>query len=433
MFMTINAVASEVDSSEINLPATTGRESGEASFLVERKFGREMNASDFARPSVNIIYDVEVTATPAVTVKVVMDDLTGDEIKGRGAGTLHMRSGTSEPLSLRGRFDISEGEYEFTFQSFFKKPFVLKQGEDNYIEWYGDPNDAMINITAVYTANNVSFAPLASSLINIGDGISKVRGDVYVVAKLTDRLFHPKFNFSLEFPQSSVVNSDPALAFSLQQLQKNENEINKQATYLVVLGVFAPIEGNSTGFSLGELATNSLSGIFFNVINDQIRKIFSGIFKSDKLNFTFNSTLYNRNVIGNSSAFNLGSNVNASIGSSLFKGRVTVSVGGSVEGLLQTGSTQQQVGFLKDFTVEIMINPSGSFRATIFSRDNVDYFNSNVSGSGRQNRTGLGVSYRKDYNHLADIFRRKKKQATTPPTTPATTSADSGPEQIPRN
>jgi hypothetical protein len=231
-----------------------------------------------------------------------------------------------------------------------------------------------------------------------------------------------------------VVNRDPALAFSLQQLQKNENEKNKQATYLVVLGVFAPVEGSTAGFSLGEVATNSLSGIFFNVINDQIRRIFSGIFKSDKLNFSFNTTLYNRNVIGNNNAFNLGSNVNASIGSSLFKGRVTISVGGSVEGLLQTGSTQQQVGFLKDFTIEIMINQSGSFRATIFSRDNIDYLTSNVSGSGRQNRTGVGVSYRKDFDHLGDIFRRKKKQ-TLPIPPPATTDegTNSGTEQAPKN
>lgn len=431
MFMTINAIASETDSSEMNLPIASTRETGLASFLVERKFGQEMEAT-VSPSAVNIIYDVEVTATPAVTVRVVLDELTGDEIKGRGAGTLHIRSGTAEPLTLRGRFDITQGEYLFTFQSFFKKPFVLREGEDNYIEWYGDPNEAIINLTAVYTATNVSFAPLASSLINIDQGLSRARGDVYVVAKLTERLMHPKFDFSLEFPPSSVVNSDPALAFSLQQLQKNENEINKQATYLVVLGVFAPVEGSSNGFNLGEVATNSLSGIFFNVINEQIRKIFSGIFKSDKLNFNFNTTLYNRNVIGNSSAFNLGSNVNASIGSSLFKGRVTISVGGSVEGLLQTGSTQQQVGFLKDFTIEIMINPSGSFRATIFSRDNVDYLTSNVSGSGRQNRTGVGVSFHRDFNHIGDIFRRKKKQVPPPPPVePA--AVETGTEEVPKN
>ncbi|MDZ4794369.1 MAG: hypothetical protein SGI83_08850 [Bacteroidota bacterium] len=415
-FMTINAVASDVDSSNITIPSSQSRVTGTADFLVERKYGREMNDSDFAKNATNFIYDVEVTATPMVTVQVVLDELTGDIIKGRGSGTLQIRSGTTEPLSLRGRYDIDEGEYVFTFQSFFKKPFVLKKGENNYIEWTGDPMDATIKLTAVYTATNVSYAPLAATLQGLDQtqNIAGARGDVYVIAKLTDKLFQPTFNFSLDFPATSVVSGDPSLALSLQQLQKNENEINKQATYLVVLGVFAPVETTGT-FNFEEVATNSLSGIFFNVINEQVKKIVSSIFKSDKYNFNFSSSVYNRNVIDNGSGFDLGSNVTASVGRSLFKNRVIVTVGGSVEGIL-TGNTVQNVGFLKDFTVEILMNPSGTFRANLFYRDNVDYLTSTATGAGRQNRTGLGLSYRKDFNHFGDIFRRKKNRK--PPTLP---------------
>ena len=227
------------------------------------------------------------------------------------------------------------------------------------------------------------------------------------MAKLTDKLFQPKFNFSLEFPLASVINSEPTLAFGLQQLLKNENEMNKQATYLVVLGVFAPVEGGSGQGAIGEGLTNSISGIFFNVINEQVKKIVSNIFKTDKLNFNFSSSIYNRNVLGGGGGgLNLGSNVNASIGSSLFKNRVIVTLGGSVEGVL-TGNTQQNVGFLKDFTIEILLNESGTFRANLFLRDNVDYLTS-VTGANRQNRTGVGLSYRKDFNHIGDIFRKKK-------------------------
>ena len=412
MFMTINAIASDVDSSTMTIPSSSGRESGLADFLVERKYGREMDESDYNNNATNIIYDVEVTATPLVTVKVVLDELTGDIIKGKGTGTLKIRSGTSEPLSLRGRFDIEEGDYQFTFQSFFRKPFVLKKGENNYIEWSGDPYDAKINLTAVYTANNVSFAPLASSLqgLDQSQNISRARGDVYVVARLTDKLFQPKFNFSLEFPPASVVNSDPSLAFGLQQLQKNENEMNKQATYLVVLGVFAPVESGGR-FSVSEVATNSLSGIFFNVINEQVKKIISTIFNSNKWNFNFNSSVYNRNVIATNGTLNLGSNVNASIGRSIFNNRVIVTASGSVEGLIQTGSqsVRQSVGFLPDVTIEILINASGTFRAILFYRENTDYLTTSTS-SGTQKRSGVGLSYRKDFNKLGDLFKRKKNK-----------------------
>jgi hypothetical protein len=241
MFMKIDAFASNQDSSNITIPSSISRETGLADFLVERKFGREMSEIGFNNNISNIIYDVDVTANPRLNVKVVLDELTGDEIKGKGTGTLKIRSGTSEPLSLRGRFDIDEGNYLFTFQSFFKKPFVLKKGEDNFIEWNGDPYDARINISATYTANNVSYAPLTNHWSNIDQKISNARSDVYVVAKLTDKLFSPHINFSLEFPPSSIANDDPALAFSLQQLQKNVTEMNKQATYLVVFGILPAI------------------------------------------------------------------------------------------------------------------------------------------------------------------------------------------------
>jgi hypothetical protein len=191
MVMTINANASEKDSSYITLPPSSSRETGIADFLIERKYGREMNEQDVSKNATNIVYDVEVTANPMVTVKVVLDELTGDEIKGKGSGTLNIRSGTVEPLTLRGRFDIEEGDYLFTFQSFFKKPFDIRKGSQNYIEWNGDPYDANIRFEAMYTADRVSFAPLASSL-NLTSNITNARGDVYVVATLTDKLFKPR-------------------------------------------------------------------------------------------------------------------------------------------------------------------------------------------------------------------------------------------------
>ncbi len=415
MFMDINAVASEDSSSNITIPSTSSRETGIADFLVERKFGHEMIDSGDNKNITSIIYNVKLTATPQVTVKVVLDELTGDEIKGKGKGTLNILSGTSEPLSIRGRFDIDEGDYLFTFQSFFKKPFELKKGAGNFIEWTGDPYDAKINISATYKASNVSYAPLASHWTNIDSKISNARSDVYVIAKLTDKLFSPQIKFSLEFPPASVANDDPALSFSLQQLQKNINEMNKQATYLVVFGIFAPVE-SSGSFSIQEIATNSLSGIFFNVINEQVRKIVSNIFKTEKWNFNFNSSVYNRNVIDpNGSKLSFGSNVNASLGRSIFNNKVIFSVGGSVEGLLHSGTIQQDIQLLPNVTIEILLNAKGTFRANLFYRQNIDYLTNNTSGAGRANRAGAGISYRKEADTIWElIFKKKKKTAATP-------------------
>ena len=356
-----------------------------------------------------------------VTAKVVLDELTGDEIKGRGSGTLNIRSGTTEPLSLRGRFDIQEGNYLFTFQSFFKKPFELKKEVDNYIEWNGDPYDATIRFEAIYKAERVSFAPIAQ-LKALGSGASNARGDVYVVAKLTDKLFKPTIEFSLDFPNTSVAVTDPELALIIQQLQKNPNEINKQVTYLIVFNSFAPSEDLYGGQTIsGEgLVVNTISGIFLNVISEQLNKILGNLFKNDKYNISLNTTLYNRNIIGNSTALNLGSNVNFSIGRAFFNNRFIISTGIGLDAPLQSqNNIQQSIQLLPDVTLEWLINPSGSIRASFFYRENADYLVTNVaSGPGKAKRYGASLSYRKDFDRLGDIFRSRKKTTTPPPPPP---------------
>lgn len=425
MVMTINASASDRDSSYVTLPPSSSRESGIADFLIERKYGREMSEDDISGAETSIIYDVEVTANPMVTVKVVLDELTGDEIKGKGSGTLNIRSGTSEPLTLRGRFDIDEGDYLFTFQSFFKKPFQIKKGGQNYIEWNGDPYDANIRFEAIYTADRVSFAPLASSL-NLSSNLNNVRGDVYVVATLTDKLFKPQINFALDFPANSVARTDPELGLLVQQMQRNLNEINRQVTYLIVFNSFAPSElsGDVSGERL--IGVSTISGMLLGVLSDQLNKLFGKLLQSDKYNINFNTSFYNRNlgniVDANKTALNLSSNVNFSIGRSFFNNRFIISTGVGFDApLSQSGpnNLQQNIMLLPDVTLEWLINPSGTIRANFFYRENADFLStSSNAATTRARRTGASLSYRKDFDKLGDLFRRNRKPVSPAPVPP---------------
>jgi hypothetical protein len=73
---------------------------------------------------------------------------------------------------------------------------------------------------------------------------------------------------------------------------------------------------------------------------------------------------------------------------------------------------------LPDVTLEWLINPTGSIRASFFYRENTDYLNSTTSGGNGKSakRYGGSLSYRKDFDKLSDIFKRKKKNnPVTPP------------------
>jgi hypothetical protein len=407
MFMKIDAIASDKDSSYVTIPPSTSRESGLADFLVERKFGKEMTALKVRNDETNIIYDVDVTANPYLNVKVVLDELTGDEIKGKGSGTLNIRSGTTEPLTLRGKFDIQEGSYLFTFQSFFKKPFELRKDAGNYIEWNGDPYNANIKFEAAYRAERVSYAPLGNSL-NLNSAVTNARGDVYVIANLTGNLFKPDIEFSLDFPNSSIAVTDPELALVIQQMQKNVNELNRQVTYLIVFNSFAPSELGQTNTGTG-IGINTISGIFLNVISDQINKILGNLLKNEKYRINLNTALYNRNIIDqNNTRLNLGSNVNFSIGRSFFNNRFIISTGVGFDAALQQTDIQQSVQFLPDVTLEWLINPSGSIRTSFFYRENTDYLGATNNVAGISRRIGGSISYKKEFDRLSDIFKKKK-------------------------
>jgi hypothetical protein len=433
MFLKIDAVASTTDSSNVTLPPSSGRENGIADFLLERQYGREMTVRDMRANANNVTYDIDLTVNktpiPMVSVRVVLDDLTGDEIKGKGFGNLNIHSGTFEPLALRGRFNIVEGSYLFTFQSFFKKPFQLRTEHDNFIEWNGNPYNANINFEAVYRAERVSFAPLApligdqkTSSNGVNSGAANARGDVYVVASLKDSLFKPTISFSLDFPSTSIAVTDPTLGLIFQQMQKDPNEITRQATYLIVFNSFAPSNLTSdASYSVGQLGLTTISGILLNVVNDQINKLLGNLLKNDKYNISLNTTIYNRNVIGSSNgSFDLAGNINLTVGRAFFNNRFRITTGVGYDAPITSNTLSQNFSqqLLPDVTLEWLINPSGTVRASFFYRENTDYLSTATTG-GKDRRIGANLSYRKDFDSFLDIFRKRKKAPKSPKTRPS--------------
>lgn len=428
LFMQINGRASDRDSSYLTLPPSKNRETGAASFLVEKKYGTEQEAVRYSGAETNITYQVNLAANPLVNIEVILDDLTGDVIKGRGTGNIELRAGTVEPLSIRGRYNIEEGNYLFTFQSFFKKPFVLRKDADNFIEWTGDPYAANIHFEAAYQANGVSLAPLITEqTVAGGASRNRMRGDVTVLATLTGELFHPAFNFELEFPQDLYNQLPTSVAFVVQQtisqIQRNTNELNKQVTYLIVFNSFAPYEGTSGVNPLNEFAYSTISGLFFGEVNKRLNQLLSKILRNNDVSLNFTGSVYNSDLGSTAGLLPNQSALNVSVGVPLIKERVQISFGSTLDiPLAQTSGLQTQsndVQLFPDVSLEFLINKSGSIRATFFYRQTPDL----TSGAQTQ-RAGATLTYRRDFNSLSEFLlhrrkgNRKQKNANVPATTP---------------
>lgn len=419
--MHMDIEAEPADSSSLYIDSRSGRENNQADFVVWKVYGREMET--YAQPNEsNLTVNLDVRANNYANMYVIIDELTGDIIKANGRGNLKMRATTSGEFTLTGRYDIDRGNYDFSFQSFLSKPFTLREGTGNYIQWTGDPNKATIKIDAEYKAENVRFSDLdlnsLSGGTDINNNVRKYRGEILVLANLTGDLMSPTIKFQIELPANSSLKNDLDGLRILSQIQNDENELNKQVAFLIVFNRFGPLS-TSANQGLGNIAfegivVNSISGVLSNTLNRQFSNMFQKIFNDKSIQVNFNAQFYSgTNLIAdiNQGAFNIDrGNFNLSVAKSIFNERLTFTLGSAVDfGLSsqQVNASGSTLPFLPDITAEWKITPEGRLLLTFFYRDSYNY----LAGAGvRQNRSGASISYRKEFDRLGDLWRGGKKK-----------------------
>ena len=417
-----------VDSSNIYLPTTTSRESADADFIVWKVYGKEMKPSALDRKATNFNLKMSIVANNYANVYVIIDPLTKDIIKANGHGNLLIRVGTNQDLDMKGRYDIDHGNYNFTFQSFIKKPFIFKEDEANYIQWTGNPYDADINIHALYEAENVQFSDLGFSCSPTGstDKVNNYHGTVWVVATLSDKLMKPNIEFSISLPPNSPMKNALEVQCALQKITSDPNELNKQVAFLIVFNSFGPITNSTSTFSANEamngVFVSSISGALSNVLSKQFSNAFQKAFNDKSIRVNFNTSFYNSTIEGNSidqSGQNYNrTNLNLSVIKSFLNERLTFTFGSALDfGLTAQQVQTSSVQFLPNITAEYKLTQNGRVVLTFFYRDSYNYMS---SSNHTQNSSGSSISYRRDFDRIDELFKGKKKKETKPSEQPLT-------------
>ncbi len=405
--MVINADIN--DSSHIYLPNSTSKESGKSDFIVFKQLGKTaLKSADV--PSFNLVVDLEVTANNKTQIDVIMDELTGDVIKAVGNGRIKIRAGNIEPLTIRGKYNIESGKYDFNFQSFIKKPFDLIPEAGNFIEWTGNPYQADIHIDARYTAQRVSLNELVGTA-NFSNAVRTYRGNVFVIAALRNKLAQPDIRFSLAFPQGNPISSDNEFSQFITRLERDDNEILKQVSFLIVFNSFAPVSfsngsgNNNNAYTVTSIGINTISQLLTKEINKSITTLLNKVTGDKSLRFDVGSSVYNSANLLDPSGAGIAINankidrqrVNLKLGRSFLNDKVIVNLGGDLDFNVQNSTAIQNGNFqwLPDINIEFILSDDRKLRAIIFNRNSLD-----ISGSslGRRIRQGVSISYRKDFD-----------------------------------
>ncbi|MFT4155630.1 translocation/assembly module TamB domain-containing protein [Parafilimonas sp.] len=394
------------DASHVYIQTNTSKKSADADFIIFKQYGGQPK-TDSAAAITNLNINLDLTANNKVTLSVILDELTGDIIEATGNGRMLIKVPAIGDVSMTGRYNIEQGNYNFNFQSLVKKPFELIPDQNSYIEWNGNPYNALINITARYTAKNVSVSDLVSSSgFLLDQSISGYRGDVYVIAGLVGKLTQPQIKFRLDFPEGSAIRSNDNFNRLLAKMESDENEMLKQVTWLIVFDSFSPYgEISSSQTFVQSTAYNTISQKIASVLNSKISDLLYSLTGDRTLHFDVGAKTYSSySISGTSSSSNTldRTAVELKLNKSLLNNKLIITFGGdldfNVSSTAAASATNNNLQWLPDISVQIVLSKDRKLRAIVFNHSSLGA--TNTGTIGRVTRQGVSISYTRDFDRL---------------------------------
>jgi hypothetical protein len=403
----------------------TGRTLGKADFVEFRTLGREMENIKTITAT-NLTVNVRVNANPNAEMKVVLDELAGDNILANGNGIIDFGYNSRGGITLNGKYIVEKGKYDFSFRSWIKKPFDINK--NSTITWTGDPYNAIIDISASYKASKVNLTDFRKDLFALDNNSSTV-GDLKVTADLTKNLTKPDIKFKIEYDETSKISRSELLENILRLLENDPNETNRQVAFLVLFNRLIPYDAsrNNTNNNLLSTGINTISGFVAAQATTYLNQLLQNIFPDGKLKANVDFSVYQP---GGLTAQSVGGNSRGTgrieLSRSLFDERLTIYFTSNLDfglGANQTGTVN--FALLPNFLVEYKLRRNGSVVATVFHRQVLDILQADADR--KRLSTGAGINWRKESETLGGLFSNKRRKKTAPsPSIPA--PADSLPK-----
>ncbi len=333
--------------------------------------------SDNKSSSMDYMLNFLVNVTPDAQLELVMDPVSGDKIRGNGSGNLQVRYGSQSDIQIFGNYLISGGVYNFSLQQVIRKRFNIRDG--SIVSFRGDPMAANLDINAIYnlTAN---IQDLDETLI-----METANPNIMVncMLQLNGRLQNPTITFDLELP-----NSNSELERQVKSLIDTEDMMTRQIIYLLVLNKFY-----TPDYSRNDYKTNEFSAVASSALSAQLSSILSSL--TDKVQIGTNIRSRQDGIKD--------TEVEMLLSSQLLNNRLLFNGNfGYKDNYIQSNA------FVGEFDLEYKLTRSGEISLKAYNHANDLY-----RYSQSLTRQGVGVTFRKDFTTLSEIFRRKKNRKET--------------------
>lgn len=353
-------------------------------YALAKRNKKNDEEEDYDIPT-DIHINFTINATPEATLKLIMDQRSGDYISLNGNGGIRATYYNKGGFDMYGNYLVESGVYKLTIQNVIKKEFQFQPG--GIISFGGDPYQAALNLQALYTVNSVSLSDLS-----IGNSFSSNNIRVDCLMNITGKPNEPRIEFDLDMP--TVGNDAKQMIYSI--INSGE-ERNQQVLYLLAIGRFYNQDANNAASeSTGPYSQTSLAmqSILSGTISQQINNVLNGFIKNSNWNF-------GANISTGDEGFN-NAEYEGLLSGRLLNNRLLFNGQFGYRDNVNATST-----FIGDFDIRYLLYPNGNLAIKVYNQTNDRYFTKNSLTT-----QGIGLIMKKDFNGLKDLFgSRKKKKA----------------------
>ncbi|WP_289227642.1 translocation/assembly module TamB domain-containing protein [Parabacteroides goldsteinii] len=259
--------------------------------------------------------------------------------------------------------------------------------------FHGDPYNAQLDINAVYQVN-ANLSDLDESFLQDKD-LNRTNVPVQALLMVKGDMRQPDIKFDLLFP---TLNED--IYRKVHSIVSTEDMMNRQIIYLLALNRF---------YTPDYVASTTKGSEVFAVASSTISSQLSSML--GKLSDHWSIAPNLRSDRGDFSDVE----VDVALSSRLLNNRLLFN--GSFG--YRNNTYQQKNDFVGEFDLEYKLTPSGEIRLKAYNHANDMYKYLN----GALTTQGVGVMFKKDFSHLSEFFRRRRKLVPIIPLAPADTIA----------
>ncbi len=359
-------------------------------------FLADLNLSDTVRNTfagMNISANLELTDKE--TLNIVIDPITGDKLTVKGNSTLTFDMTAAGNMSLSGRYEITEGTYNFSFYKLVKREFKIVKGGS--LTWSGDPLNAQIDIRASHLVETSPIDLVASqttdqTLLNT----YRQRLPFYVYLDIKGQLLAPVISFKIDMPVDKQSAFGGLVYAKILDINSRESDVNKQVFALLILRRF--ISENPLESQGGSDVANTTRTSVSRLLSDQLNRLSENV-KGVQLSLDIKS--YEDYSAGEAQG---NTQVQLGVSKTLLNDRLVVKLSGNVSVEGENTTQKDASDYIGDLALEYKLTSDGRFRITGFRTSNYDMID------GELTETGVGLIYIKDYNTLSELFKANDAQ-----------------------